>query len=437
MSGMAGNAPGSTESGLQPAPPWPLELDPGSVRERLRWARHRGHPRYLWPEVEPAAWREALRSIEAVTRNILGGRTATLAAPDARALGIAAFTSGTGPLLGYWIERGQLDVSEPARALLLIHLRHGRVRAHKQHAILGRVLAALRDHDVEPAVLKSAATGPLYFPEPGVRPAVDIDLVVPGADFDSAERALVASGHERAGHQASPRKSDWRVPGTQPWPRSLELLHAGGQYAIDLHESLTRDFFGVRRVTIEGDTQPANLAGTAGRVLAQPALLAFHALHAAEGLDNLTLIRLVEIVLMIRRDAGRTLDWNALLDLLERSGGDCFAWPAFALSERLVPGTVDPKVLHTLEQAATPAMRRVIADLAPAAATRLDVLTLKERFIWCRTPADYARRLLHMMLPAPAGRSPTRLAALYADRAWRLLRGNVEVGRSDPRDSHR
>jgi hypothetical protein len=40
-----------------------------------------------------------------------------------------------------------------------------------------------------------------------------------------------------------------------------------------------------------------------------------------------------------------------------------------------------------------------------------------------------------MLLPSPAGRSPTRLATLYADRLWRIVRGNVAIARPEPDES--
>jgi hypothetical protein len=409
--------------------PWRIELEPADVRQRLRAARRSGRPRYLWPDLEPDAWRTSLHEIERVTRAILAGGSATLETGDPRALGIAAFTSGTGPLLGGWIESGVLEAAGMQRTLLLLHLHHGRERARIRREILERALAALRDAGIEPTVLKSAATAELHFDEPGLRPGVDIDLVVAPAQFDAAERALERSGHRIAGRQISPRKSDWRIPGIEPWPRSLELLHSSGQYGIDVHDSLTREFFGIRRVTIAGDTAAVDVAGATIRVLAQPGRLAFHALHASEGLDNLTLIRLIEIVYMTRTGAGRSFDWDHLITLLRDAGGLRFAWPAFALADRLSPGTVPVHAMHALENAAPPALRSVVHDLGPSDAQRLDVLTLRERFMWCRGPVEHARRFAHMLFPAPAGRSPVRLASLYADRLRRIVRGRIELSR--------
>lgn len=409
--------------------PWPIELEPDAIRARFRWARAQGRPRYLWPEVEPLEWRTALRTISQAISAILEGGQGNLDG-DPRALGIAGFTSGAGPLLGYWLERGSLGAAGPVRRIFELHLVHGRKRADIQASVLRRALATLSERDIEPVVLKSTATGALLFPEPGTRPGVDIDLVVPADRFATAEAALSSARFIRVGTQRSPRKSDWRSSDLAVWPRSVELLHSGGQYGIDLHSSLARDFFGIRRVTIEGDTETVDHPSGRIRILAAPARLAFHALHASEGLDNLTLIRLVEIVLMIRRDMVGSAEWAALLDMLERSGGSRFAWPAFLLCERLSPGSVDAGVLHALERAATPTMRRVLAGIQPADAQRLDVLDLRERFMWCRGPGEHARRLLHMLVPTPAGLSPARLVRLYGERAVRVLRGKVRLDRS-------
>jgi hypothetical protein len=210
----------------------------------------------------------------------------------------------------------------------------------------------------------------------------------------------------------------------------------------------------------EGVSAPAS-----ARVLAQPALALFLALHASEGLHNLTLIRLVELALVLRGDAGEgegegtregevpaqpglagsqgrpavsprpraaasgqarmRLDWGELVDAAEAAGALRFVFPAFTLCERLLPDTVPPWVLARCATAATPAQRRVLASLEPATAQRLERLSLEERFMWAGTPAEHVRRLLHGAWPAPAGRSAEELGRIYAERAWRLARGRV------------
>lgn len=415
--------------------PWSLELEEDQVRRRLAWARERGHPRYLWPELEAGALDRALRDLEGVARDVLGGRRPSLEAPTrphARALGIAAFTAGMGALVGRWIEDRRVEAGALPSRLFATHLAHGRLRARRLASVRERACRALADAGAPPVVVKSGHTSAVYFPEPGARPSVDVDIVVPRGSLAVAEAGLAAAGFELAHRQHRPPKSDWLAPGAARLPRSLEMLHADGQYAVDLHVSLERNFLGVRR--LDPAPNPAAAARPDPRipapasVLRQPVLLVYHALHASEGLDHLTLVRLVELVLMVRRDReeGR-LDWDGVMALLRETGEPGFAYPALALAERLAPGTMDAGVLKEVADAAPPRLRAVVDGLAPWQAQRFEVLSLRERFLWCRTPMDHARRLAHMAFPAPAGRSPRRLAAMYLDRVRRLVRGKIAL----------
>lgn len=415
------------------AGPWARELEPEEVRERLVWARRQGRPDYFWPEVPVAAWREGVRELERVATEVLSGRASSLEARDpagARALGVAGYTSGMGALLGHWLEAGRVRGGESVGRLFALHLAHGRERAERLRQELGRAAEALMAVGIEPLVVKSSHTAVEYFPEPGARPALDVDLVVGARDFGVAEEVLAARGYGFGVRERRPRKSTWVAPGSPRLPRSLELLHADSQYVVDLHESLERNFFGVRTL---GPVSPAAVStraapelGAPVRVLRQPALLLYQALHASEGVYNLTLVRTVELVLMIRRDSGSgALDWEEVGALLESQDAGRFVYPAFAMAERLAPGTIEPRVLRLATAAATPRMRVVVAGLTPGGAQRLDVLSLRERFMWCATPGDHLRRLAHMLVPAPAGRSVRRLTAKYVERLYRLVRGRV------------
>lgn len=417
-----------------PLPPWPLELEPAEVRARFARARREGRGRYVWADLPVGEWRAALRELESAVGAALAGRPATvgMGGAGARALGIAAFTSGAGPLLGRWVEDGVVEAPAAVADLLRLHLWHGRERAVRQAEHLERVATALAAAGIRALVVKSAHVGREYYPEPGARPAVDVDVVVAPAEYERASEALAGAGLERAARQHRPAKSDWLPPGVEPWPRSLELLHAGSHYGVDLQSSLARNFFGVRTVRLSGvESAPRRpVAGLPSGMtaLGQPELLAYQALHASEGLHSATLIRLVDLVLIARRDeAAGSLDWSDFRALLESCGGARFAYPALKLAERLAPGTVPVAVLEGLERAAPGGMRAVVAAVSPGTAQRPEVLSLRERFMWCATPLDYGRRVAHMLVPAPAGRSPAHLASHYIERAYRLLRGRVRL----------
>src|SRR4051812_46554778 len=100
-----------------------LEMSPAEVRRRFRWARRQGRPAWLWPQVRIEAWREALADIERAVRAALAGQDApALLDGDPAAISVAAYTSGTGPLLGLWAERGRLWTSPVVGSLLALHL---------------------------------------------------------------------------------------------------------------------------------------------------------------------------------------------------------------------------------------------------------------------------------------------------------------------------
>lgn len=418
---------------------WPLELDPDTFRDRLSWARKQGHPHYFW-RVPMPAWRAGLRQLEAAVTELLAARSASLRAgtqDEARALGVAAYTSGVGPLLGYWIENGRLRADPLLAELFSVHLLHGRRRAARLRAELERAATALEAAGIGALVVKSAHTATEYFPEPGTRPAIDVDFVVEPAAFDRAERALAAAGYAATVREFRPRKTTWLAPGSARVPRSLEVVHAESQYAIDLHASLERNFFGVRTVGpgSPGET-PGDLMSGPGsvRVLRQPELLLYHALHTSEGLYNLTLVRLIELVLIIRRDGDAgTLDWGAFRALVADREAWRFIYPALELTERLAPGTVEPETLERARAAAPARMIRVLNRLSPGAARRLEGRSLDETFMWCVGPVEHLRRVVHMLFPAPAGRSPRRLLRYYVDRGYLLLRRIVSVTRPPAR----
>jgi hypothetical protein len=163
------------------------------------------------------------------------------------------------------------------------------------------------------------------------------------------------------------------------------------------------------------------------RVLAQPWLTAYLALHASEALQNLTLLRVLELVLVIRRDIGSTLQWAALLDLLADRGALGYAYPALALADRLAPGTVDGGVLEAMRGAAPRRVRAVLARITPATAYRPERVSLEERFMWAVGVADHVRRATRSLWPIAGGGSVRRLARIYRDRAWELARGAVSI----------
>lgn len=432
-----------TDVGTAEALPWPVELDPVEVLERFRWARRRGHPRYLWPDVPPPSLRRALAELTRVTAAVLRGDLPSVSVEsveDLRALGVAGFTSGLGPLLGHWIETGRVRSDPSVGRLFRFHLGHGRARAWKLRGELERASSALHAVGVTPLVMKGVHTAPAYFPEPGTRPAMDVDMAVPPGTFDAAENALRRAGYTVAVRGAAARGSDERTtvllaPSASRLPRSLEVFHADSQYVIDLHESLGRRFPGAgsvhpTRLTAETG-RPAPELNAPVRVLGQPELLLYHVLHVSHDFRSLTLIRIVELVLMIRQDeANGALDWEAFRSLTEERNAGRFCYPAMRAIQSIAPRTVPGDVLEWISARTPPRVRRVVDRLDLAEAQPLEKVAMDEKFMWCSSPAEYLRRIANMLVLGPGEDRLRRFGRVYRDRLYSLLRGAVSWSRT-------
>jgi hypothetical protein len=288
---------------------------------------------------------------------------------------------------------------------------------------------AMRLENVEPIVLKGVHTGSVYFPEPGTRPAADIDLLVPPGDVERAERALRRAGlHERR-RTVWAARSEWEPAGSSHDIRSLELEHADDPWSVDLHSSLDRWYFrGVRRGlgprAFERMTEAA-IGGRTVRVVAQPQLTTFLALHASQEIVKVRMIRLVELALVIRPDLQASrLDWEELMELVRRTETERFVQPALALADSLLPGLVPPQILEPLDRAATPRTHRVLAAVRAADFAPLTHRSLDSKLMWASGPRELALNLSELMVPSDDGEVES-LFALYRERVRGLLRGTV------------
>ena len=397
------------------------------LRRRFLWARRQGRPAWLWPEVPIPAWRSAMEQIAAVTSVMLAGGSGARLQGDPEAIGLAGYTSGMGPLLGLWAEQGRLETDGLVRAVLDRHLAQNRIRSGRMAAAAREIAGRLADAGVRAVVLKGLHTAEAYFPEAGVRPASDIDLLVEAADVARAETALEAEGlvlNRRARWE-----STWVAAADAGAPRSLTYVHADDPWSVDLHSSLNVWAGGGSR-TAELDragpmsSQGAWPAHPGPRVLEQPLLVLYLAAHAGAGWQNLTLLRQVELALVIRQDlaAGR-LSWAAFLELSARTGALGYAYPALHVCEAMVPGTVPRPVLDACAARAPEAVRRAIASLTPATAQRIDRASLAEHFMWAAGWRGRWRQLAADLVPDV--RSWPSLLGIYEERAWRIIRGRV------------
>ena len=395
------------------------ELAPGEFSRRRNEARRRGSPAWLWPEVPVERWTQAMRHISNAAADVLAGRPAHLPDGDLMALSLASYTSGVGPLLGWWIEEGLLSTRVETGQLLQLHLRHARERAVYVEAETRRIVACLSEGGASPIVLKGGYTAHRYFPEPATRPASDLDLLVRPERQKEAEAALAQAGLKCVSRGR--RDSTWTPAGAAREPRSVWLVRADDPWSVDLHHSLDLSAGpGAPALKLDAAVPFDDRAGA----LPLPLLLLHLAVHASGGLHSLTLLRMIEIVLVARRDFGDDpAAWHDFAQTAVRANGLGAAFPALLMCERLAPGTIPADVLEASAKLAPPRAKAIVENLDPATVQRVDRNSVAEHFMWVSGLRALLRQLRSDL--APQRGSAQSVWSIYEARANRLLHGRV------------
>jgi hypothetical protein len=404
------------------------EISPEQFEQRRAGARSHGYAMWLWPDVETGRWRSALKEIVSVTRSVLAGDSGGhLACDDARAMSIAAYTSGMGPLLGSWIESGRIGASVEIAEMLQLHLAHNRRRMTRLTAILRDTVEQLSNGNVSPLLLKGMDTASRYFPEPGVRPLSDIDMYIPINIISQAEQILSRLKYQRAPRTRAPYACDWIDPHVSASPRTLTMVHEDDPWSIDILGSLDKRVPTGARISFDSPLARARLTELPeiGRahVMPQPLLTLYLAVHFSQTLLNATILRALELVLVIRRDVRLgTLDWEDLVRDAKEMGGLRFIYPALVFVEQLAPGAIPSGVMTAAATDASKNSRRILAGLTLAEAQPLDRHSIRERFMWAADWQDYLVQIGSEL--TIDGRGVPLNAAVYSigTKLWALRR---------------
>ncbi len=392
------------------------------------------HARDLWPDIPVVEFRAAEAELARVAAAVLSGspNPMELHRPpkvSVRALGVAASLAGVGALVGYWCETGAVRAEPEVRELLATQLEHGRRRAGQLRTQLERVLVPLADRGLEVLVLKGTHTRYAYFPDPGTRITSDVDLLVRPEDWQPAQEVLRTLGFRESKEIDDPEQGSWSLPDARV-VHSLDFTHADSAWSIDLHRTLERSPYAGLSTTLGtpdvGTAEVWHEFSRPVRVLSQPLLLAYLALHTSRHFYGITQARLVELVLVARRDfAGSPERWRAFDELITRTHSGRFVFPALALTERLVPGSIDPLVLRTAGDASPHRLRRLVEHTAPASAQQLHPFPgLRERFVWIASSREAFAALAWLLWPHEGTHLASSSVAIGA--RWRRVLRTIQ-----------
>ena len=400
------------------------------VRTRTEQARRNGYAGWLWPDVPLQDWRAAVEDIAQVTRGVLrGDGHVALEDCDPTTASVAGYTSGMGALFGHWIETSAVDTTRALADVFRQHLAHNRLRMAKLAAVAAETVERLNAAGATPIIVKGMHTAFAYFPEPGARTLSDIDLYISMSAMGAAEEIFAAAGYHRILRLQAPYACDWVPSGQREEPHTLAYVHQDDPWFFDVQGSLNRRLLTGKQVTLDALFSPAAMMtwplSTRGRVLKQP-LLALHlAAHISQILLSATLQRVVELILVIRKDeASGALRWDEFLAGAEKIGGGRLIYPALEFCEQLAPGTVPARVLEACRADAPRNLRQVVGSLSVGTAQPLGRHSFRERFMWAGTwrerlqqvAGEFALDGRRQPLPATLRSVGTKLWALRRGR---------------------
>ena len=347
---------------------------PDEIARELRAAGLVGvpHPDGAWL-VRPAEAPSAADVLLALVR----GERAPGAVAASESLVELAVREGVAP----WLCAGVGAVPETLRA----RLAHTYERTWARNAVLrtrwDEVVETLEAVGIRALALKGMALLETVYDDPGARPMADLDVLVPGDDFERARATLVRAGWTAAdGPDAAANVY-----------RGYTHLTRGGA-VLDLHRELAGypRVAGVVRVDHDALWARAQRLPRGGCRLATEDQLLHLALHLVLGSEFGRLLNFVDVDRVVR---GADVDWDRLLD-------DATRWRV-----RAVLAYVLGVAVVALGTPVPPEVRR---RLAPSGSARL------------------VTRVLGTMLPPTLGRRPgeTRLylaETLLMDRPrWAL-----------------
>ncbi|MCB0175228.1 MAG: nucleotidyltransferase family protein [Anaerolineaceae bacterium] len=221
---------------------------------------------------------------------VLSGRKtgSLVAAPD---LLTTAEEYGLAPLLYDHLREAQ-DQYSPSirRGLQALYLRHRQANQVRTR-VLVEILTSFQAAGIQTLVLKGAALAHMIYPEPGLRPMRDIDLLVRQADARQAQSLLADLGFD------APLPQSERLPGKHL--PAATLTAEGLSISVEIHHNLFNRGFpaSLEIETMRTEPLPFEIDGFTAFTLGYEEMLWHLCCHATQPVgQTLRLIWVVDVV---------------------------------------------------------------------------------------------------------------------------------------------
>lgn len=285
---------------------------------------------------------------------------------------------------------------------------------------LGILLDGFAKANVSMLVLKGAALSAMLYPEPGLRPFGDLDLMLHRAELARAQAVLESCDYKLIGE---------RHEGfSETFLKSLNYANFNSLGpAVDLHWHLFAPMYYRRRISMDffwTRPLPFKVAGRDAFALGPLPQLVHLAAHA--GLHaRVPLVWLYDISLWIER-YGSEIDWDEFVAIVQEL--ELAAAVADKLSSAVDwwSAPVPPSVLTRLAQTRSGAGARLVYTIysSPHGGARALVDLLYQEGL--TNKVEFATQLIFPSREYMEGRKPSNhrggMIGLYAQRVWRITR---------------
>jgi hypothetical protein len=288
---------------------------------------------------------------------------ADLSHDDWENVAVLAIALGLAPVLHWKLE--QSSICPPALTMAKLGVTR---QAHNKRngAIadqLSEILAGCRAQQISVIVLKGALLAQVAYPEPGLRPMNDIDLLLPARELPGFGRLLADLGYQGNYKDASfgpgitKHLSTYRRQGSAgatPNP----YLSADGDRTVEPHNSLEESWFGLKVDITPGVWErsvPISLHGQPALRLCADDMLVHLAVHAAFHVIMRTtvFVQLYDIRRVVESWATE-LDWSRVLEQVRLVKAEPFVFAALSWAKSLYQAPVPAGILQALADECPP-----------------------------------------------------------------------------------